>query len=358
VPASMLALEASLARRNLDFAVRLEVGRGETLALAGPSGAGKTTTLRVIAGLVRPGRGRVECDSSVWLDTERGIALAPEQRRCGFVFQEYALFPHLRAWENVAYSLRDVPRRRRREHAERLLGRFGIETLADAPPSQLSGGERQRVALARALAREPAVLLLDEPLAALDARTRADAARQLVSVSAELGAPTVLVTHDFEQASLLAGRVAVIDEGRIVQVGTPADLVASPASAFVADLTGAVVLHGEASPGAGGLTFVELEGGGRVVSTDHASGPVAVTVHPWDVALEPPGTPAAGSAQNRLEATVASVTPLGNRIRVGVLTPQPLTAELTRPALERLAVVPGARTVATWKATGTRLVPR
>ena len=199
--------------------------------------------------------------------------LPPERRRCGYVFQEYALFPHLSAWQNVAYPLRGVPRGERRERALELLDRFGMAALAEARPRTLSGGERQRVALARALARRPGVLLLDEPLTALDARTRAGAARELGAVLREVEVPALLVTHDFAEAAQLGDRVGVIDAGRVIQEGTPSELAAEPTSAFVADFTGAVVLTGTARGGADGLTHVELDGGGAVASTDRAAGP-------------------------------------------------------------------------------------
>jgi molybdate transport system ATP-binding protein len=355
---SVLGLEAELSVGPLTLDLALAVEQGETVALVGPSGAGKTTALRIVAGLVQPRSGRVVCADETWLDTARRISLAPELRRCGYLFQHHALFPHLRAWQNVAYGLTDLPRRQRRERALELLARFGVDRLADSSPRTLSGGERQRVALARALARWPSTLLLDEPLSALDTRTRADAGRELAALVRDLNAPALLVTHDFEQASLLAERVAVLDHGRIVQVGSPAELTAAPRSAFVADFTGAVVLQGVAGPGPQGLTAVALDGGGSLVSTDSDSGPVAASVHPWEIALEPPGERAVGSAQNRLPVSVSSVTVLGNRVRVGLLAPQPLTAELTLPAVDRLGVRPGARFVASWKATATRLVPR
>src|SRR3954451_20822185 len=211
--------QARLGAFSLDVA--LETPGGRCLALAGPSGAGKTSMLRIVAGLVTTERGRVSCNGEVWLDTERAIDVVPERRRCGYVFQEYALFPHLRAWQNVAYPLRDVPRRRRRRCALELLERFGAAHLADARPSTLSGGERQRVAVARALARRPAALLLDEPLSALDARTRASAARELAMVMSEVEVPSLLVTHDFTEAAQLGDRVGVIDAGKVVQEGTP-----------------------------------------------------------------------------------------------------------------------------------------
>ena len=176
---------------------------GECLALAGPSGAGKTSVLRVAAGLLAPERGWVQAGEETWLDTAARIDVPPERRSCGYVFQEYALFPHLTAWQNVAYPLRGVPRRERRQRALDLLERFGMRELADARPRTLSGGERQRVALARVLARDPGVLLLDEPLSALDPRTRAGAARELAAVLREVEAPALFVTHDFAEAAQL-----------------------------------------------------------------------------------------------------------------------------------------------------------
>jgi len=351
-----LALEARVG--TLELAVELEVPAGGCLALAGPSGAGKTSVLRAVAGLLRPARGRVACGGETWLDAAAGVDLPPERRRCGYVFQDYALFGHLSAWRNVAYGLRGVPRARRRDDALALLERFGVAQLADARPPTLSGGERQRVALARALAARPRALLLDEPLAALDARSAAAAARELGSVLRELEAPAILVTHDFAEAALLGDAVAVLDAGRIVQRGSPAELAAAPASSFVADLTGAVVLRGRARVGEDGLTRVALDGGGEVVATAPASGEVAVAVHPWEIALEPAGTAAAGSARNRLDVEVLSVTEVGNRVRVGLAAPQPLAAELTGASAAQLGLAPGVRAIASWKAAATRVVPR
>ena len=347
------SVQAPLAR--LDLRVAVAVPSGRCLALAGPSGAGKTTVLRLVAGLFRPAHGRVTCADEVWLDTDRRIATPPERRRCGYLFQEYALFPHLRAWQNVAYGMREVPRRARRRRAEALLERFGVGALADARPRELSGGERQRVALARALGPAPRALLLDEPLAALDARSRAGAARELAAFLREADVPVLVVTHDFAEAALLGDRIAVLDGGRVRQEGTAAELAARPASGFVADFAGATVLRGFAGAGADGLTVVELEGGGSVSSTARAHGPVAVSVYPWEIELEPPGAPHAGSARNRIAAEVVSVTRLGSRVRVGLSTPQPLSAELTDASARRLGLEPGRLVVATWKAAATRL---
>ena len=329
--------------------IALEVGPGARLAIAGPSGAGKTTLLRQIAGLARA-TGRIECGGEVWLDSVARTDVPPERRRTGFLFQDYALFPHLSALANVEFGGASRPR------SQGLLDRLGIDgaTAARKPPT-LSGGERQRVALARALARDPAVLLLDEPLSALDPRTRARAARELQATLAGVDAPTIVVTHDFEEAATLGHEVAILDAGRIVQQGLASQLAAEPASAFVADLTGAVVMTGRARAASDGLTVVLLDGGGHVLSTDEADGLVGVSVHPWDIALA--DSAPEGSTVNHLEARVDSITTIGNRARIGLHASQPLTAEITAASALRLRLEPGATVVATWKATATRLVP-
>jgi molybdate transport system ATP-binding protein len=352
----VLRAEATTRLGALELDVALEVGAGECLALAGPSGAGKTSVLRIAAGLVRPERGLVEANGEVWLDTERGVDVPPERRRCGYVFQEYALFPHLNAWQNVAYPLRGMARAQRRERALELLERFGLGELAEARPHTLSGGERQRVAVARALARKPEVLLLDEPLSALDARTRASASRELASVLRDVEVPALLVTHDFAEAAQLGDRVGIVDAGRIVQEGTPSELAAAPRSAFVADFTGAVVLTGTARPGSAGLTSVDLDGGGTISTTDPGHGRVAVSVYPWEIAIEPVDEEPHGSAQNRVAAQVLSITTVGNRVRVSLAGPQPIAAETTLDSAERLGLRAGASVTAAWKATATRLV--
>jgi molybdate transport system ATP-binding protein len=353
----MLRVQARTRRGDLELDVQLAVESGECLALAGPSGAGKTSILRVAAGLLRPAHGRVHANGGTWLDTDRDIDVPAELRRCGYVFQDYALFPHLNAWQNVAYPLRGISRHERRARALELLERFGLADRADARPRTLSGGERQRVAVARALARRPDVLLLDEPLSALDSRTRADAARELGALLRESDAPALLVTHDFAEAAQLGDRVGVIDRGRVIQQGTASELAAAPRSAFVADFTGAVVLTGAARRGPGGLTEVALDGGGTVLTPEAGAGRVAVSVYPWEISVEPAGRPPGeGSAQNRLSAEVMSITTVGNRVRLGLIGPQPLVAEVTADSVERLGLEVGARVTASWKAAATRLV--
>jgi ABC-type sulfate/molybdate transport systems ATPase subunit len=324
--------------RAFDLDVALDVAPGETLALVGPSGAGKTTVLRAIAGLVRPSGGWIECGGT-WFDARTHVP--PEQRSVGLVFQEYALFPHLTVERNVAFGGR----------VDGLLERLRIDHLARAKPGDLSGGERQRVALARALARRPKVLLLDEPMSALDPHTRGEVRAELHVILRDLGLPTLLVTHDFEDAATLADRVGVLVEGRLRQVAAPAELVAEPADAFVAGLAGGNVLSGVARPKEG-LTEVTLARGGVVWSTDELEGPVDVLVYPWDVALAREAL--ADSALNHVQAPITSLVRVGNRVRVRVGA---LTAEVTAASVERLALATGEPVVASFKATATRLLP-
>jgi molybdate transport system ATP-binding protein len=300
--------------------------------------------LRAIAGLARPRRGRISLGSETLFDAERGVALPPERRRVGLVFQEYALFPHLSVERNVAFG--------GRERAAELLERFRISHLARARPDQLSGGERQRVALARAIARDPAVLLFDEPMAALDAHTRAGVRAELQELLRELALPAILVTHDFEDAAALADRVGVISEGSILQVGTPDELVAAPSDAFVAGFTGGNLLHGFARPTPEDLTEVVLDGGAVVFSTDRAAGRVGVVVYPWEVSIA--HAAAADSALNHVSAPISSMVTIGNRVRVRV---GPLVGEVTAASAERLGLERGRIVVASFKATGARLVP-
>jgi molybdate transport system ATP-binding protein len=340
-----LSLDFAVPLRSFELALALDVGR-ETVALVGPSGAGKTTVLGAVAGLVHPRRGRIALGEETLLDTSRGIDRPPEQRRVGLVFQEYALFPHLSVERNVAFG--------GRRRAAELLERFRIAHLSRARPHELSGGERQRVALARALARDPAVLLLDEPMAALDAHTRAGVRAELQELLRELALPTILVTHDFEDAAALADRVGVLADGRLLQLGAPDELVAAPTDAFVASFTGANLLHGFARPAREGLTEVVLDGGAVVFSTDPAEGRVGVVVYPWEVSIAPADSVPADSALNHLAAPVSSLVTIGNRVRVRV---GPLVGEVTAASADRLGLERGRVVVASFKATGARLVP-
>ena len=307
----MAILSVSFALPLREFRLELSLEVDGVVALVGPSGSGKSTILAAVAGLARPQSGRIALGAEVWFDSQQRIFLPPDRRRVGLVFQEYALFPHMTVARNVAYGGRD--------RAEELLGRLGIAHLAGARPAQLSGGERQRVALARALARDPGVLALDEPLAALDAHTKAAVRDELAALLAELDLPTIVVTHDYEDAVALAPTVGVIVAGRLRQLGPVAELASAPADAFVAAFTGASVMAGHAAPGAGGLTAVTLDSGEVIHSTDAALGAVDVSIAPWLVTLS--ATPT-GGGPNELRVRVDSASPTRGRVRVraGALT--------------------------------------
>ena len=330
--------------RDFTLDVALVARPGEVLALAGPSGAGKSSFLLAIAGLLTPDDGRIAVGGTTWFDPRARVNLAPERRSVGLVFQEYALFPHMSVQANVAFGGSG--------RAHEMIARMGIAHLARARPGDLSGGEPQRVALARALAREPVVVLLDEPFAALDPVTRTEVRGEVAAVLAGVGVPVVMVTHDLADAAALGARIAVLEQGRVLQEAGHADLMARPASASVARLVGANLLAGTARPGPSGLTEVVLDVGGVVLSGEPGSGRVGVVVDPWEVvvARSRPG----GSGLNAIAGTVRSLAPVGNRMRVAV---GPVTADITRLSAERLALREGDAVEVVFKALATRLVP-
>jgi len=324
------------------FQLCLSLSVDSTVALIGPSGAGKSTVLNAIAGLVKPAAGRISCDDEVWFDGERGVFVPPERRRVGLVFQDYALFPHLTVRQNVEYAQRNA--------ADEYLDRFGIRHLERARPGSLSGGERQRVALARALARDPEILLLDEPLSALDAHTKIDVRAELQQLLADLEIPTLLVTHDFEDAAALASHIGVLVEGELRQTGSPADLVAEPADAFVASFTGANLLRGQPYWASDNTSGVLLDDGTLVVTSDGDEA-VMLAVYPWDITISTSHPD--DSAMNVIPGAISAITELGNRARVTI---GPLTAEITVDSLRRLGLQVGQHAYASFKATGTRAV--
>jgi molybdate transport system ATP-binding protein len=330
---------------TLDLDVDLRVDDGEVVALLGPNGAGKTTLLRALAGLQPITRGRIEVDGQVLDDPERGVLVPPERRPGAFVFQDHLLFPHLTARSNVAFGPRSRGESRSAADALALtwLERMGLATQADDKPRALSGGQAQRVALARALATDPRLLLLDEPLSALDVTARGAVRRELRRHLREFTGSCVIVTHDPLDAAVIADRLLILEGGSVVQGGTVAEVTAQPRSAYVADLMGINLLAGTCDG-----TTVRLDGA-ELTLADHHDGPVYVVVAPSAIALYSarPG----GSPRNVWSTTVDELHLIGDRARVHLGAPVPLVAEVTPAALAELGVTEGAQTWVSVKAT-------
>ncbi|MFJ6214724.1 ABC transporter ATP-binding protein [Streptomyces sp. NPDC092296] len=332
--------------------IRLTAAPGEVVALLGPNGAGKSTALRALAGLAPLSGGHLRLDGHPLEQPERRLRVPPEGRPVGVVFQDYLLFPHLTALDNVAFGPRchGVPRAEARRLAADWLGRLGLADHAAVRPRRLSGGQAQRVALARALAVRPRLLLLDEPLAALDARTRLEVRAELRRHLAEFDAVAVLVTHDPLDAMILAERIVVVEQGRAVQTGAPADIARHPRTDYIARLVGLNLYQGHAD----GST-VRLDAGPAVTTTEALTGRAFVAFPPSAVTLhrERPTS----SARNVWRGEVAGLESHGDRIRVDLTGELPLTADLTTAAVADLALSPGTPVWATVKATQTHSYP-
>jgi molybdate transport system ATP-binding protein len=343
-----VSLEAAmrLGLGTLDLWLDLQVEEGETVAVLGPNGAGKTTLLRALAGLVPIESGRVLLDDRVLDDPARALHVAPESRPIAVVFQDYLLFPHLDALDNVAFGLRcrGTARRDARRRAQEWLARVGLDDRGGVRPAALSGGQAQRVALARALAVEPRLLLLDEPLSALDYRTRAELRHTLRAALDAFPGIRLLVTHDPLEAMALAARLVVLEKGRVVQMGSAAEIAARPRSAYVADLVGVNLFRGRAHG-----DRIALDGGAELTAPDAGSGDVFAVVHPRAVALHrraPEGTP-----RNVWRAPIVTLDADGPRIRIRCGGAIPIVAEVTRPAMEDLHLDQGGEVWVSVKAT-------
>ncbi len=346
-----LAARVALTLGSLDLDATVDADAGETVAILGPNGAGKTTLLRALAGLIPITRGQVDLEGAVLDDGDRTF-VPPERRPIGVVFQDYLLFPHLSVLENVAFGLRcrGTARGAARGAARVALEQVGLADRGDAKPRALSGGQAQRVALARALVTTPRLLLLDEPLAALDQGARGEIRRELRAHLASFPGVRLLVTHDPLDAAALADRLVVLEGGRVVQTGTFADVSARPRSGYVAELVGVNLLRGVAHG-----DRLELPGGGILVAPGAGIGEALAIIHPRSVALH--RDPPTGSPRNVAAGTVESIELLGDRARVRVGGAVPLVAEITPGALADLDLAPGRPVWTAVKATEVTVYP-
>ena len=338
---------------------RYPVDAATVLILFGPSGSGKTTILRSLAGLEWPEEGNIRYLSRTWLDTAARIRVAPQDRSIGYMPQEYALFPTYTVAGNIAYGLGELSPDERKKRVDEVVELFQLRDLEDARPSELSGGQQQRVALARAVAPRPLLLLLDEPLSALDTPTRAKLCGELRVLLTRLAIPSVVVTHDWTEALALGDQMAVINEGCVLQTGKPQDVFSRPADADVARVVGVeTVVQGIVTDIHEGLATVKV---GEVPLTAVASNDVScdvfVCIRAEDVTLEPAGA-GTTSARNHVAGTVRSIASLGALTKVTLDCGFPLAALVTRSALHDLNLSTGTTVRAAFKAGAVHLVPR
>jgi molybdate transport system ATP-binding protein len=349
-----LVVDAEVRRGTFTLAVSLTAAPGQVLGLLGPNGAGKSTLLSAIAGLTPVSAGRITLNGQVMDDTESGTFVEASGRPVGFVFQNYRLFPHLSVADNVAFSprARGLGRQAAKAAARHWMARLRLTELADRKPAQLSGGQAQRVALARALAGQPALLLLDEPLSALDAGTRLDVQTELKRHLADFTGPCLLVTHDPIEALVLADQLIVLEHGHIVQEGTPAQIARQPATDYVAKLVGLNLYQGRADG-----PQVTLSGGGSFVIADHGqTGDVLVAVRPSAI-LVSTQHPQSSSARNTWPAKITGLTMLADRIRLDLDGQPPALADVTPAAVAELSLDPGRQVWLTAKATDLEVYP-
>jgi molybdate transport system ATP-binding protein len=338
----------------------LDTGNFGVTVLFGASGSGKTTILKCLAGLERPDEGRVAFANEVWSDAAAGIFLKPQRRRIGYVPQDFALFPHLTVARNVAFGLRALPAAERDERVTQTMTLLGIAGLESRLPQELSGGQQQRVALARAVVTRPCLLLLDEPLSALDTPLRQRLRGELRTLLARLDVPTLLVTHDRFEALALGDEIIVLDQGRILQRGPVNEVFNRPASLAVAGIVGTdTVLDGRVLQIADSLATIAV-GGVHLTALAEDLAPNTASVHlcirAEDVILVKDSNPPA-SARNRLDATVQRLVAEGPLVRIELDCGFPLKALLTRQACAELALQPGTTIVAMIKAPHVHLIP-
>ncbi len=346
-------------RLTIEVAFRMALEPPSVLILFGPSGSGKTTILRCLAGLERPERGVIKCGADTWLDSSTGRRLPPQQRELGYMFQDYALFPAHSVAENVAFGLRVGTAGQRSQRVKEVLALLQLDGLEHQRPAQLSGGQQQRVALARAIARRPRLLLLDEPLSALDAPTRTKLRGELRNLLRKLAVPSILVTHDWEEALALGDNMVVIKDGRVRQTGPPQQVFNRPQDTEVAKIVGIeTVMPGRIVGSSEGLVTVDVAGAKLQALGEKESGPdVFVCIRAEDVVLEPVGA-GATSARNKLNGFVRDLVSMGALVRVELDCGFMLSAIVTRWALDDLRLAPGSPVMAVVKAGGVHLIPR
>jgi molybdate transport system ATP-binding protein len=346
-------------RAPIQAAIRYSLDQATALVLFGPSGSGKTTILRCIAGLEWPERGTIRFISRTWLDTAAQIRVSPQQRRIGYMPQDYALFPTYTVAGNIAYGLGDLPAAERAKRVEEMMELFQLQGLESAKPRELSGGQQQRVALARAIAPRPQLLLLDEPLSALDAPTRAQLRGELRRLLTQLALPSIIVTHDWAEALTLGDVIAVTGEGAVLQVGPPQDVFSRPKNAEVAQIVGVeTVVQGTVVEQADGLATVGVNGTTlKGLGLDPVGSPVLVCIRAEDVVLEQAGS-GMTSARNHLAGTIREIAPQGVMVQVTIDCGFPLVALVTRGALEDLSLSVGRSVTAAMKAGAVHLIPR
>jgi len=350
-------LEAEMIKPLRDFrlAANFSAESGSTLVLVGESGAGKSTILNMLAGLLHPDRGRIVVDGTPVFDGDRRIAVPAYRRPVGYVFQDYALFPHLSVFENIAFGLRGQGEAERtiRPRVNATLEQLGIAHLAKSRPARLSGGQQQRAALARALVLEPRLLLLDEPLSALDLQTRQQVRTELRRILAGLSCITLFVTHSPFEAMVFGERIAVVERGRIVQIGRREDLLRHPRSPYVAGLMGVNLFRGRVvGRDDTGLAHVETTDGALHVIADQAGEEIFVAVDPNEVTIHT--SRPAGSAQNVFAGRIIELVPelpFGERVRVVLDTKPPLVAQITARAMQSLDLRESMEVYASFKAT-------
>jgi ABC-type Fe3+/spermidine/putrescine transport system ATPase subunit len=366
---SMISCEIKKQLRDFELDIRFELGNG-TLVIVGKSGCGKSTTLKAIAGLITPDQGRIEVGETIYFDRQSKINITPEDRGIGFLFQSYALFPHLDVFDNVAYGLaaRKISKKEQLSRVEETLHSLGITHLSKSMPSELSGGEQQRVALARAIVVKPKLLMLDEPLSALDVTTHSRVRSELKKTLSALNIPSIIVTHDYEDAISLGERILVMDKGSVIQEGTANDLLTKPRSSFVADFSGTNYFAAHVLETKDTFIHLELcEGNKRIISRhlnnvtgDREIGQSEINfmVYPWDIQLYKKNVLDSkgeldskgksdtmkalnGKATNIISGRIINILSYGNRARIELEASLPLTIELMSERLKELELREG-----------------